>query len=83
MDFRRDSSRPGKLRLNLRGREEETSVECVRERVLFVVASVDMRLIGRESADRMAAVVFSMEVRAVRYCRSGEESEVEVERNAA
>ena len=83
MDFRRDSSRPGKLRLNLRGRDEETSEECVRERVRFVAASVDMRLTGRESADRIAAVVLSMEVRAVRYCRSGDESEVEVERNPA
>lgn len=69
--------------MNLRGREEETSEECVRERVLFVVASVDIRLTGRESADRIAAVVLSMEVRAVRYCKRGEESEVEVERNPA
>lgn len=55
----------------------------MRERVLFVVARVDIRLTGRESADRIAAVVLSIEVRAVRYCRSGEESEVEVERDPA
>jgi hypothetical protein len=39
-----------------------------------------MRDTGRERDVRMAAVVLSIEVRAAMYWRSGEESELEVER---
>jgi hypothetical protein len=39
-----------------------------------------MRVSGRERDVRIAAVVLSIDVRAARYWRRGEESEVEVER---
>lgn len=78
-DFCLDSSRPGKLMLNLRGRDDDISDERVRERVRFVDERLDMRERGRAKESRIAAVVLSMEIRAVRYWRRGEESDDEVE----
>lgn len=66
--------------LNLRGRDEERSEERERDRVRVVEERRSMRVMGRERAVRTAAVVLSMELRAVMYCRRGEESEEDVER---
>ena len=52
--------------LNFRGREEDTRDERLRERFLFVEDRLFMREMGRERDDRIAVVVSSIEVRAVR-----------------
>lgn len=79
----RDSSRPGKLRLNLRGRDEDASEERERARLRLVELRVDIREIGREREVRIAEVVVSIELRVERNWRSGEESDEEVDRQKA
>lgn len=79
----RDSSRPGKLRLNLRGRDEEASEERERARLRLVELREEIREMGRESEVSIADVVVSIELRLERNWRSGEESDEEVDRQKA
>lgn len=57
MFFCRDSSNTGRLRLNFRGRDEETSDDRDRDRLRLVDASVLSSRPGRDSAFEIAAVV--------------------------
>lgn len=68
------------MMLNLRGREAESSEERERDSVRVVEERRPMRVMGREREVRTAAVVLSIELRAVMYWRRGEESDEEVER---
>ena len=77
-DFCRDSSSPGKLRLNFRGREDETRELRFRERLRLDDDRLEMSEMGRARAVRIAADVLSMDVRAVRYWRRGDESDEDV-----
>lgn len=68
--------------MNLRGRDEDIRDERDRAIVRFVEVRFDIIESGRARDFRMAAVVLSIEVRAAMYWRSGEESVLEVERQA-